>query len=93
MATLKPEETTQVHASSQASDISTTPPPEKSSGEHHVDLEKLGEKHGYALDESVVKQQLGLPAHAVLKKDSTGRVLIPQPSDDPRDPLNWSPWK
>lgn len=90
MATLKPEEAATVVASSVASDIST-PPPEKADGSHKpVDLEHLG---AYALDEAVLKQQLGLPPHAVLKKDSTGRVLIPQPSDDPRDPLNWSVWQ
>ncbi|KAK5076937.1 hypothetical protein LTR64_005583 [Lithohypha guttulata] len=89
MATFKPEETTTITASSRASDTST-PPPEKSEATQPVDLERLGEQHGYALDETVLKQQLGLPADAVLKKDSTGRVLIPQPSDDPRDPLNWS---
>ena len=49
--------------------------------------------NGYALDETVLRQQLGLPEDAVLKKDATGRVLIPQPSDDPNDPLNWSVWK
>lgn len=94
MASLKPEANATVIPSSQASDIST-PPPEKSNGEGStpVDLERLGERHGYALDEAVLKQQLGLDAGAVLKKDSTGRVLIPQPSDDPRDPLNWSVWK
>ncbi len=92
MATLKPEQDTTITASSHDSDIST-PPPEKSTGDQHIDLERLGEQHGYALDETVLKQQLGLPANAVLKKDSTGRVLIPQPSDSPLDPLNWSPWK
>lgn len=92
MATLKPEDNTTVTASSQASDIST-PPPEKTTGTQQVDLERLGEQHGYALDEAVLKQQLGLPADAVLKKDATGRVLIPQPSDDPNDPLNWPVWR
>jgi len=93
MATLKPEENTTVRApSSQVSDIST-PPPEKSIAEKPIDLERLGEQHGYSLDEAVLKQQLGLPADAVLKKDSTGRVLIPQPSDSPLDPLNWPVWK
>ncbi|KAK5952314.1 hypothetical protein OHC33_006787 [Knufia fluminis] len=92
MATLKPGGDTRVTASSHGSDIST-PPPEKSTTDQPIDLERLGEQHGYALDETVLKQQLGLPADAVLKKDATGRVLIPQPSDSPLDPLNWSPWK
>ncbi|KAL9115509.1 MAG: hypothetical protein Q9227_000830 [Pyrenula ochraceoflavens] len=33
-------------------------------------------------------------SQAHLKKDKTGRiVLVPQPSDDPNDPLNWALWK
>ncbi|KAH8928677.1 MFS general substrate transporter [Atractiella rhizophila] len=28
-----------------------------------------------------------------LKVDDQGRVLVPQPSNDPRDPLNWPQWK
>lgn len=93
MATLKPEETTTTHVtSSQASDIST-PPPEKGSSTQAIDLERLGEEKGYALDEAVLKQHLGLAPDAVLKKSPKGVVLIPQPSDDPRDPLNWSVWK
>jgi MFS family permease len=32
--------------------------------------------------------------HASLKHDPTGKiVLVPQPSDDPNDPLNWPRWK
>ncbi|KAF5530642.1 transporter HOL1 [Fusarium mexicanum] len=32
--------------------------------------------------------------HAGLKHDPTGKiVLVPQPSDDPNDPLNWPRWK
>ncbi|GAA6002434.1 hypothetical protein JCM10207_001117 [Rhodosporidiobolus poonsookiae] len=30
---------------------------------------------------------------AHLKRDKKGIVLVPQPSDDPRDPLNWPTWK
>ena len=30
----------------------------------------------------------------LLKHDSTGQiVLVPQPSDSPNDPYNWSSWK
>jgi hypothetical protein len=32
----------------------------------------------------------GLPEDDLHKKTSHGVILIPQPSDDPRDPLNWS---
>jgi hypothetical protein len=32
--------------------------------------------------------------HFVKSSDSSARVLVPQPSDDPHDPLNWSRfWK
>jgi len=50
------------------------------------DLERDGEKSGaYALDASAVDASKGFR----LAKD--GRtVLIPQPSDDPHDPLNWN---
>lgn len=71
----------------------SSPPSEKVENVENLDLERLGEYQGYSLDETVLKQQLGLADTAVLKKDSTGRVLIPQPSDDPNDPLNWSPWR
>jgi MFS family permease len=39
---------------------------------------------------------LAAPASANLKYDTSGPVpivLIPQPSDDPNDPLNWPLWK
>jgi hypothetical protein len=65
---------------------STTPAPV-------VDVERAGETQGYILDEEKLRQQLGLSADAHLKKTSDGKVLIPQPSDSPDDPLNWSKWK
>jgi MFS family permease len=34
------------------------------------------------------------PRQSGLKTDSTGQtVLVPQPSDDPNDPLNWPAWR
>ncbi|KXT13110.1 hypothetical protein AC579_2157 [Pseudocercospora musae] len=30
---------------------------------------------------------------STLKKSKSGLILVPQPSDDPRDPLNWPLWK
>lgn len=34
------------------------------------------------------------PTHRPLKYDTSGRyILVPQPSDDPNDPLNWPRWK
>lgn len=51
-----------------------------------VDLEELGEKEGYVLDASL--------GGANLKTTKDGRtILIPQPSEDPNDPLNWSWFK
>lgn len=48
---------------------------------HRVDLDRIGEEDGYVLDEAILKQRLGLPADAVLKKAKDGKtVLIPQPS-------------
>jgi hypothetical protein len=47
----------------------------------HVDLDRVGEEEGYVLDEATLKQRLGLPADAILKKAKNGKtVLIPQPS-------------
>ncbi|GES66485.1 putative MFS transporter [Aspergillus terreus] len=52
-----------------------------------VDLEQLGEREGYVLDTSVLQDQ-------DLKTTADGKtILIPQPSDSPNDPLNWSPFK
>ena len=60
----------------------------------HLDLDHIGETQGYVLDEATLKAQLGLGADAHLKLAKDGKtVLIPQPSDDPRDPLNWPAWK
>lgn len=54
-----------------------------------VDLDKLGETEGYVLD-----PELGHADTRHLKTSSGGRtILIPQPSDDPNDPLNWSKTK
>ncbi|OBT55600.1 hypothetical protein VE04_03638 [Pseudogymnoascus sp. 24MN13] len=54
-----------------------------------VDLDKLGELEGYVLN-----PELGHVDTGHLKTSSDGRTtLIPQPSDDPNDPLNWSQTK
>ena len=60
----------------------------------NVDLERVGEKSGYVLDEEQLRQALNIPDHACIKKASDGKiVLIPQPSEDAHDPLNWPSWK
>lgn len=54
----------------------------------HDELDDRGEyivkQDAAGSDEEAAKQ----PGH--LKTDKNGVVLIPHPSEDPRDPLNWS---
>ncbi len=59
----------------------------------NVDLDRVGETEGYLLDEAKIKERLGLSPDVALKKSRKGVVLIPQPTEDPQDPLNWSRWK
>ncbi len=59
-----------------------------------VDLEQIGEKEGYVLDEEHLRKTLNIPNSAIIKTAADGKtVLIPQPSEDPQDPLNWPAWK
>ncbi|KAK5125891.1 hypothetical protein LTR08_005112 [Meristemomyces frigidus] len=54
-----------------------------------IDLEAWGEQHGYVLDVEVLKTLT--PDWDKYQLTTDGRtVLIPQPSSDPNDPLNWS---
>ncbi|OAP54871.1 hypothetical protein AYL99_10571 [Fonsecaea erecta] len=82
----------------------TSSPPSISSGENNnekaaahtttaVDLDRVGETDGYLLDEAKIREKLGLAPDVALKKSSDGKVLIPQPTEDPEDPLNWPSWK
>lgn len=58
------------------------------------DLEDIGEKEGYVLDEEYLREALNIPLSVGIKTANDGRtVLIPQPSEDPQDPLNWPNWK
>jgi len=67
---------------------------EEKTNTDNLDLDHIGETQGYVLDEATLRQQLGLSADAKLKTAKDGKtVLIPQPSDDPRDPLNWPTWR
>jgi hypothetical protein len=63
--------------------------PEKgfsSSELENLDLDQVGEREGYVLD-----AQLGHASTNHLKTTKDGSIiLIPQPSNDPHDPLNWS---
>ena len=62
-----------------------------SSADVDIDLEAWGEEHGYVLDVEVLKTITPKWANYQLAND--GRtVLIPQPSSDSNDVLNWS-WK
>ena len=59
-----------------------------------VDLDRIGETQGYVLDETQLRVQLGLAADAPLRTAKDGKtVLIPQPSENADDPLNWPAWK
>ena len=56
-----------------------------------IDLEAWGEEHGYVLDVEVLKTIT--PKWQNYQLASDGRtVLIPQPSSDPNDVLNWT-WR
>ncbi|KZO99734.1 MFS general substrate transporter [Calocera viscosa TUFC12733] len=72
-----------------ADDVAHLETPPTADDLEEVDLDQLGESQGYVLDAAVYRAE-----HAggkALKTASDGHtILIPQPSDDPRDPLNWS---
>ncbi|TFK45920.1 MFS transporter [Heliocybe sulcata] len=55
------------------------------------DLETRGERDGYILEAKQAEDEYNEQALKVAADGHT--VLIPQPSDDPNDPLNWSPAK
>ncbi|KAL4793721.1 major facilitator superfamily domain-containing protein [Aspergillus venezuelensis] len=60
-----------------------------STEEVDIDLEQLGEREGYVLDTSLAQAD-----HRHLKTTPDGKtVLIPQPSNSPNDPLNWSTFR
>jgi len=86
--TLKVPDESQTNAASSQTSLST-PEAEKEPVSTTVDLDRAGETGGYVLDEAKLREKLGLAADAVLKKSSRGIVLIPQPTEDPQDPLNW----
>ena len=59
-----------------------------------IDLDDAGAADGYVLDARLYKHELGASDTAELKTASDGStILIPQPSSDPNDPLNWSQLK
>lgn len=44
-------------------------------------------------DEIRATMEMKISSDASKKRITSGIVLIPQPSNDPYDPLNWSKWK
>jgi len=60
----------------------------ESPSSEEIDLDKEGEREGYVLDVKNVHSSKDLK----LAPDGH-TVLIPQPSDDPHDPLNWTHYK
>ena len=57
-----------------------------------IDLEAWGEEHGYVLDVEVLKELTPNWQSYQLTPDGK-TVLIPQPSSDHNDPLNWTKTK
>ncbi|KAF1983262.1 MFS general substrate transporter [Aulographum hederae CBS 113979] len=53
------------------------------------DLEAIGEQHGYVTDLELLSK-IGTTYKNVKLANDGHTVLIPQPSEDPHDPLNWS---
>ncbi len=64
-------------------------PHDADSAERDIDLEAWGEEHGYVLDVEVLKTITANWRNYQLANDGK-TVLIPQPSSDPNDTLNWS---
>ena len=57
------------------------------------DLDQLGEKKGYVLDSRFLDKGESTDATALKLARDNKTILIPQPSQDPRDPLNWGQGK
>jgi hypothetical protein len=79
-----PEKGTPTHL-----DPSSTPP-SLPTGEE-LDLDAIGETTGYIVDVSLIADKT-LVSRLKLAPDNR-TILIPQPSEDPNDPLNWSWFK
>jgi hypothetical protein len=98
-ATKDAPEATATEAAAQDTERSVAP--SLSSGEHHhekgsaqasaaIDLDRIGETEGYLLDEAAIREKYNLAPDVALKKSKGSKVLVPQPTDDPDDPLNWT---
>ncbi|KAK0270537.1 hypothetical protein LTR35_014073 [Friedmanniomyces endolithicus] len=58
-----------------------------------LDDKNLQHVPGTATLEDFTEPHTGTPHHANVKHGKDGIILVPQPSDDPRDPLNWPLWR
>ncbi|TKA58770.1 hypothetical protein B0A55_12666, partial [Friedmanniomyces simplex] len=58
-----------------------------------LDDKKLPHVPGTATLEDLDELHAGAPRHGHVKHSKYGIILVPQPSDDPRDPLNWPLWR
>ncbi|KAK3633935.1 hypothetical protein LTR56_015545 [Elasticomyces elasticus] len=58
-----------------------------------LDDKKLQHVPGTATLEDLDELNAGAPRHGNVKHSKHGTILVPQPSDDPRDPLNWPLWR
>ena len=71
--------------------------PELTQEEHHLETgkteqttERIDEKDGYVLDARQLENEKGVSEGALKTAKDGHTVLIPQPSEDPQDPLNWT---
>ncbi|KAJ5669028.1 hypothetical protein N7462_010098 [Penicillium macrosclerotiorum] len=55
---------------------------------NEIDLEAVGEREGYVLNDTSLAHERGLKT-----TDDGQTILIPQPSDSPNDPLNWTQYR
>ncbi|KAK0898460.1 hypothetical protein LTR91_023307 [Friedmanniomyces endolithicus] len=58
-----------------------------------LDDKNLQHVPGTATLEDLTEPHTSNPHHANVKHGKDGIILVPQPSDDPRDPLNWPLWR
>jgi hypothetical protein len=58
---------------------------------HHQEINEMTADGGYLVDRQLRKDESSDSSVKEIKTTKDGKTaLIPQPSDDPRDPLNWS---
>jgi hypothetical protein len=55
---------------------------------NEIDLDELGEREGYIVDVSLIKDKSLIDRPKLAPDGKT--VVIPQPTEDAHDPLNWS---